>query len=325
MHLIMKQVSLGLSVFVLVGTITTVDAQVNELDPLGRCDPNIPLADQCGGRGMCEPSTFTCSCFDLWSKKADFIDSEDCPTSVVAMYILWAINILEILWVLYSTSYVLVARAENFFEQKKLKKDYSLWKNKGLIALIIYFGIGLPSHLAMAILHMVDPLTRVGFDLLPTTLFFFGKIGLYGASIFLQGPLIAAVLKGQAEFKKVVRTNYILNICVSSSSIIVGSFAFITYDYLTSSFTSQVTMMRAYYLVQAATLIINGIQALLIKKWVFGALESARALVSSQDKTESIKRKVGDLQGQIIKQGLLQGVVCKCHLWIGSTSISILT
>ena len=195
-----------------------------------------------------------------------------------------------------------------------MKKDYSLWKNKGLIAVLIYFLLGIPSHLTMAILHMVNPLTRVGFDLFPTVLFILGKAGLYLSSIFLQGPIIAAVLRGQDKSKELVRLNYILNIAVSSASLIVGSFAFITFDYFQGNIPKQIEIMRAYYYAQAATLIANGLQAYLIKRWVFQALDTARALVSSGDKTEHLKSKVGNLQGQIIKQGILQGIICRFAL-----------
>ena len=293
-------------------TIQSVDAQLNLNNLSGGCDPLVDASQQCGGHGRCESLHQTCTCDDLWSQKSDFVDSQDCPTSVVAMYVLWGVNILEILWVLYSTAYVLVARAENYFEQRRLKRDYGLWKNKGLIAVLIYFLIGLPSHLIMAILHMVDPLTRVGFDTFPTILFFLGKVGLYLSSIFLQGPLIAAVLHGQPEHKGLVRLNYGLNIAVSCASILVGSFAFITLDHFQSNLPKQIEIMRAYYYTQAATLLVNGIQAFLVKKWVFAALDTAKALVSSGDKTEHLKRKVGNLQGQIIKQGIIQGIICKC-------------
>ena len=283
-------------------------AQVNLNDLSGGCDPT--LSPQCGGYGTCDPVNLTCTCVDYWSSKADFIASQDCPTSLIAIYVLWAINIVELIWILYSTSYVLIVRAENFFEQRKLKKDYTLWKNKGLIALLFYFGLGYPTHFIMAVLHMVDPLTRVGFDYFPTVLFFLSKCGLYCASVFLQGPLIAAVLRGQSQFVVLVKINYVINICVSMASLIVGSFAFITLDYYQDNLAKQIEIMRAYYLVQGSTLVLNGIQAFLVKKWVFSALESAKALVSSQDKSETIKRKIGELQGQIMKQGVLQGAIC---------------
>jgi len=285
----------------------TVDAQLNFDDMTGGCEPSAQM--QCGGHGACDPVARTCACDEWWSQRSDFVDSQDCPTSLIAIYVLWGLNIAEIIWVLYSTSYVLVARAENYFEQRRLKKDYSLWKNKGLIAVMIYFGVSLPSQLAMAILHMVDPVTRVGFELFPTVLFFFGKVGLYLSSIFLQGPLISAVLHGQPGAKRLVKLNYMLNFGVSTCSIIVGTFAFITFDYFRFNLPKQIEIMRAYYFVQAATLIINGLQAYMVKKWVYKVLDTAKALVSSGDKTESLKRKVGDLQGQIIKQGILQGII----------------
>jgi hypothetical protein len=300
---------IGLLAF-LTSCTSSVKAQVNFGDLSGGCDPTLSPSDQCGGHGVCESLTRTCTCAEFWSEKADFISAQDCPTSTIAIYVLWGINILEIVWVLYSTAYVLLARAENYLEQRRVKRDYSLWKNKGLIAVMIYFLFGLPSHLTMAILHMVDPVTRIGFDVFPTILFLFGKAGLYMSSIFLQGPIIAAVLHGQPQSKGLVRLNYCLNVAVSSASIIVGTFAFITYDHYQGNIPKQIEIMRAYYFAQAATLLANGMQAYLVKKWVFAALDTARALVSSGDKTEHLKRKVGNLQGQIIKQGIIQGLVC---------------
>ena len=108
-----------------------VKADFNFASSSGACDPNITV--QCGGHGTCNPVNLKCTCDDLWSTAADFIESEDCPTSLIGIYILWAINVIEILWVIYGTSYVLVARLENFFEQRKKTQDYTLWKNKGLM------------------------------------------------------------------------------------------------------------------------------------------------------------------------------------------------
>jgi len=204
---------------------------------------------------------------------------------------------------------VLIARTENFFEQRKFKKDYTLWKNKGLIAVAIYFGVSLPCQLIMAILHMIDPLTRVAFDTFPTMLFFLAKCGLYGANIFIQGPLIETVLKGHHELKDLIRLNYAFGFCISVCSIVVGSFAFITYDYYEDNLPEQIMVMRAYYYVQALALIINGAQAYMVKRWVFQALDAAQAIVSSQDKTRMIKQKIGSYQGGVIVQGTLQGII----------------
>lgn len=159
---------------------------------IGGCDQNNSYS--CSNNGICLANS-TCLCNEFWSQHADFVNVQDCPTSVIGIYILWGFSILEILWIIYSTAYVLVARAENFFEQKKKNSVYSLWKNKGLMfvalifsyfddyflstnktrfisAVILYFGICLPSHTIMCIIKMINPVSRIGFDIFPTILFF---------------------------------------------------------------------------------------------------------------------------------------------------------
>ena len=162
----------------------------------------------------------------------------------------------------------------------------------------------------MAVLHMVDPEVRVGFEIFPTILFFLAKSGLYFASIFLQGPLLATVLRGNDAVKHVVKNNYILNFLVSAGSITVGGFAFITMMHFRNDLTTQISIMRAYYFCQAGCLLFNSAQAYFVKKSVFKTLDKAQAIVSSSDKTESIKRKIGDLQKTVIKQGFIQGAIC---------------
>ena len=104
---------------------------------IGGCDQNNSYS--CSNNGICLANS-TCLCNEFWSQHADFVNVQDCPTSVIGMYILWGFSILEILWIIYSTAYVLVARAENFFEQKKKNSDYSLWKNKGLMFVALIFS-----------------------------------------------------------------------------------------------------------------------------------------------------------------------------------------
>lgn len=278
------------------------------LDLSQGCDNTLPSADQCGGYGNCT-QTQRCVCDKMWSTNSDFVIFEDCATSLVAMYVLWAINIIEICYVLYVTTYIIVARFENFFHQRKTKRDYTLWNNKGLIAVIIYFGLCMPAHLAMALLHMAEPLTRIGFDVIPTILFFLSKCGLYCTSVLVQGPLISAALKGRKEFRGLIRVNYIMSIVVSTISIVIGSMGFVTLDYFQTDRAKQVEIMRAYYYVQAIALFVNGLQAYFVKMYVFKVLDNARLAMSSSDKTEYIKGKIGGFQNQIFKQGCIQGVV----------------
>lgn len=96
------------------------------------CDANSSAV--CGGNGQCNPATLRCECDAWWSTESDFIASTaDCPTSLVGMYVLWGLNLVEIVWVLYTTLYVITARVELFLETRKKNPAATLWKNKGLL------------------------------------------------------------------------------------------------------------------------------------------------------------------------------------------------
>jgi hypothetical protein len=147
---------------------------------ISTCNPNLAREEQCGGHGRCDPTTLQCTCDDLWSKSTDFISPyEECALSTVGIRILWLASIIEIIAILYQILAIVIIRVEAFLEERKKRKGYTLWKNKGLLSLLVFMTLSMPSQFIMAILHLVDPETRIGFDAFPTVLFFTGKLGLY--------------------------------------------------------------------------------------------------------------------------------------------------
>ncbi|KAH9258070.1 hypothetical protein BASA81_003633 [Batrachochytrium salamandrivorans] len=176
-----------------------------------------------------------------------FIPPQIAPTSLVGMYVLWGLNLVEIVWVLYTTLYVITARVELFLETRKKNPTATLWKNKGLLMLV-------------------------------------------------QGPLIHAVLKGNLVTRRLVKINYVCNFFVSAMSILVGALPFVTLGQFVQNggnTADQIAIMRAYYFAQASCLLINAMQALVVKRMIFKALDRVHGVVTSSDnKTAKIKQKL---------------------------------
>ena len=242
----------------------------------------------------------------------DFVSFQACVTSEIIIYVLWSLNILLVAYVVYSSFSVILARFENFFEQRKTKKDYTLWHNKGLIGVIAYFCFSLPFQVAMAILHLVIPTTRIGFDPLPTALFFFAKTGFYVTVIFTTGPMLAVTLKGDPRRKYLVKFGYMMNIFSSSLAIAIGALPIVTLIKFQGNLDEQVLIFRAYLFSQTIAMFITAALSLLVLKKVNRALDSAQGIVVSQEmqkRTQSIKKKIYDLQFNGFKQGIVQGVI----------------
>jgi len=266
----------------------------------------------CGMYASCDSQTQLCRCDPLWSTNADFYLNQECALSIVGIYILWAVNLALLLWVGWKCAFIVLARIENFLEQRRKKKDYKLWTNKGLIAVIVYFGLCYPAHFIMCVAHLAgDPTMRVGFDLLPTMCFFLAKIGLYVSSMFLQGPFLASTLKSFPLYKSLVNKNYFSNVALSCMSIFLGCLPLIIYGSFQSVgfLSSQIAILEFYYFVQGAVLGLNAVQAYIIRLLVFKRLDAARKYLGNQDQTQSMKAKISAFQDVLIRQGLIQMVV----------------
>lgn len=260
-------------------------------------------------QGVC--LAHTCQCNHDWSNSADFVELEACDTSIVAIYILWGINLAALIWCAYKSAFVVLLRFENFFEQRKTKHNYTLWNNKGLIAVLCYFAMSFPPHLILTIWSLVNPTRRIGFEAGPTALFFLAKTGFYLAVVFVQGPMLAAALKGDSSAAYVVRRNYMVVSINNAMSIVIGGFAFITLMYFSYNNETgrQIQVMRAYYLLQALALYGNGLNAMLVKFEVNRVLTKASALQAGQKRSDHIRAKINELQSSASKQGLIQGTV----------------
>jgi hypothetical protein len=299
------------SVLALLCTLSITEAAIylDDLSLSKTCDDAIGMT--CGN-GQCLNSS--CVCDPLWSKKTDFVEFEDCATSYIGIWILWSINLLEIFWAYYKSLGVIILRIEVFLETRKTRKGYGLLQNKGLLAVLCYWCISTPFHFIMCIIHFIDPTVRIGFDVLPTLCFFFGKLGLYLAIFFVQGTMFALTLKGDSASRNLVRANYTFHFINSTFSIIIGTFGFIVLGAYQNDVNNQVAVMRAYYLSQSLTLICNGVGSLIIKRIVNKALDRVQNL-SSGTRTNEIRAKINELQSAGMKQGLIQGVI---YLMMGS-------
>ena len=231
------------------------------------------------------------------------------------MYVLWGLNLALVLFVIYSSTFVIIARVENFLLQRRIKKSYTLWENKGLIAVLAYFCISLPAHFIMIFVHFIDPFTRVGVNLLPTCSFFFTKLGFYTAVMFTQGPFLASALKGNPNQATLSRANYQASIFVSSLSIFLGALPFIIYGSFLDNYDAQFSILEFYYFVQAAVLGFNGVMAHIIKLKVFRLLDKGQQNIASSDVTHAIKIKISGVQTNVRNQGLMQ---CAVYILMGA-------
>jgi hypothetical protein len=248
---------------------------------------------------------------------ADFILNDECSLSFLGMYVLWGVNLCLIIWVVYKSAAIVIARIENFQSQRRAKKGYTLLSNKALLALLIYTLVSLPFHIIMCVLHLADPGARVGFDTLPTLCFFFGKLGLYGASMFIQGPFLSSALKSSQspEHKSLVRKNYAANISISMASIFLGALPFIILGSFETDRASQVAILQFYYFVQAGVLGLNALNAFIVQYMVNKSLDAAVKILANAESTMRIKAKINAFQSRIVKQGALQ---CAVYVLMGA-------
>ena len=286
---------------------STVFAQVNLDDVNAGCTPG-----GCSGHGVCVDAV--CVCDSLWSSNADFIIVEDCTLSFIGIYVLWSVTLTISLYILYKTAWVVAARFENFFLQKKTIKGYTLWKNPGLISVVFLYGVGVPCVIIMAILHLVHPTTRIAFDTFTTIVFFFGKFGLYIGATFLQGPLLAVALRGEHIFDGLVQFNYRFNFFVNFLAILIGGIPFITLVNYELNIPKQFEVIRAYYFCQAIVLAMQFTEAILVRLRLNYVLKRATNLISSE-KTSSILSKVNRVQDSIWRQAFLQ---CAVNVLMGA-------
>jgi len=250
-----------------------------------------------------------CICNPYWSSQSDFIIVEDCTASEIGIPVLWAITLLVTLVVLFQTSWIVLARFENFFLQMKNIKGYTLMKNPGLLSVIFMYCIALPSVIVMSILHFIVPTTRIALDPLPTFLFFIGKTGLYLAAMFLQGPLLAIALKGERASDNLVRVNNIFNRILNFCAIIVGGIPFITLVNFETDLFRQYDVIKAYYFTHAILLFLQFSESYLVKLRLNYVFNRVSGLLVSSGRTDAILLKVNAVQNQIIRQALVQAVL----------------
>jgi len=298
----------ALAAFVILVATRSVEGFIDLANPAAVCNDTLGLTCL---YGSCVEGT--CQCDYLWSDNADFVELPDCVTSSIGIWVLWGLNVLGLIWCYYESIGIIVLRFEVFYESRKKNKGYTLFQNKGLLSIIAYFGLSTPPHFIMAILHFIDPDTRIGFDLFPTICFFLNKFGFYLAALIVQGSMFAAALKSDKSQQYLVKTNYIFCSVVFCVSTIVGSLGFITFDWLQSDVGGQIQLMQALYLTQGFALFGQGFGALMIFRKLSHALSRVKDTASG--KSEGIRKKIADLQMETFRQGAVQGTI---YILLGS-------
>jgi hypothetical protein len=290
--------------------------------------PELLTCSDCGGHGSCSPDKTSCLCDAQWSNHTDWVAFPNCASSDIGMLVLWSVNFALCVYVALKCFNVILIRFETFFQQRRTHKDYTLWNNKGLIAVIGYFGISLPAHIAMCITRFIDPSSRIGFDIAPTLFFALGKLGFYMAVLFYQGPMLSVVVGREPKMRQIVVASSVGSAIIQTCVTIIGFFGFITLNpTIQTDVNKQIMVMRAYYFIQAAMLLCNGSMAFYVRFAVTRALTFSSTLTaggaavtnsggggasapsSHVNKAMEIMGKVNDLQGTVIKQGLGQGII----------------
>lgn len=288
------------------------NGQVNLQNVTEGCLAEGNLSNQCSGHGVCINSV--CICDYLWSSHSDFIIVQDCTLSFIGVYILWGLSFLFMLFVYYTSTAMVIYRFELFFRQRKSMRGYNIRRNPGLISVMFFYFLGIPSVMIMSIAHFIDPTIRVGFEILPTVLFLLAKTGLYLGVMFFQGPLFKAALKHEPIFANLIRWNNRFHEITCICSVLVGVIPFITLIGYQNNIPVQFQILRAYYFSQASILFLQLIEATFVKMRLNHHLIRGEGLISLT-KTKEILAKVNVSQNTIIKQALVQTII---NLTLGS-------
>ena len=252
---------------------------------------------------------------------ADFLDtsSSDCGVNRYAIVALWIVNMLLVFYVLFKSLVVIEYRVTNFNMQRKTRPDYTLWKNKGLMATMCLFLGTIPCMLTYSVLKFAVPSARVGFNLPLTIVFLVGKVTFYTGVMFYSPSLLATALKSEKSqfMKRVVRFNYMFTGFVQCVSITAGILPFITYARGPPSPTNaentlddQLVVLKAYYYSQGAGLGMFGISSLYVNYVIQKQL--ARAVSLSSDgggRVQKIRKKIRDVMMTGVKQAVVQSAI----------------
>ena len=137
----------------------------------------------------------------------------DCQINTVAIRILWAICLTEsILLFLITIRYYLSLYRKHLRVQAEARSrgtKYTLFQNKGLLAVTPYIYVSFPAHTAFAIMKIVNPDATIGSTWLATILWIIFRLAYYLSGYILQPNLLESILKSQKNLAGVLRSNWI--------------------------------------------------------------------------------------------------------------------
>ena len=137
----------------------------------------------------------------------------DCQINTDAIRILWAICLAEsVLLFVFTLRYYISLYRKHLRIQAEARSrgtKYTLFQNKGLLAVTPYIYVSFPAHTAFAIMKIVNPDATIGSSWLATILWIVFRLAYYLSGYIMQPNLLDSILKSQKNLAGVLRSNWI--------------------------------------------------------------------------------------------------------------------
>lgn len=184
----------------------------------GQCGIWPFSSTDCAGVGTCAFSLAfgrnTCTCPAGYTGLSDFYvtsDVTDCQLSLVAVQVLWAIN----LFFCVLSIPLCGVRARKLL---RLQRDrarargvpFRAWENVSLMAITPYTFAGLPAQMGLGILRIATPNTHIGVDWSATILWWILRLSWHCVLFSFQPTLLATLLRSQKNLdaEPIIRLNF---------------------------------------------------------------------------------------------------------------------
>uniref|UniRef100_A0A7S3LQM8 Epidermal growth factor-like domain-containing protein n=1 Tax=Aplanochytrium stocchinoi TaxID=215587 RepID=A0A7S3LQM8_9STRA len=286
----------------------------------------------CSGHGSCINNT--CSCKDGFTGLSDFINTEglDCQINELAIKCIWG-ALLLVLFIGQVRS--LPKMYERYADFREVQQDgkmngrrIPITSNKGVLAIVLYEGVMVPSLIAMIVTKLVADNERIGVTFTVTFLFFLTKAAFYGSAMLFQPALVAALMRAASfgtsqsgAVERLIRFNNISSFFNWMGSSLLGILPFVTYANGGKWDETAEIVWFAYLGGSVFTLSLYALQCTYLKNKINEVLtpNSAGASGSGREKMEQTKKMLIKLQNETIFQ-----VVLNCTIYIAFIAVPLM-
>lgn len=183
-------------------------------------------------------------------------------------------------------------------KNKMLKgQSYHLWQNPGAFGIAIWYGLGVPVLLLMAIVRISMKQERIGVTVLASVLYTLIRIIFYAAYTVVQPGLLEAVVHGMEGAAQTIQMTRRVTLVFFCAQIISSLLPYVT-------LARPETAMGVYLTVETVHCL-TGIWlasfGFYVEKTLVKVLDRSYAMIK-QDKTLVMKSKLKELQAVAIKQ-----------------------